>query len=473
LFTKCACLGGCHKGNARLAQQGRNTGTKNLTSPDWDRKVLARKIAVHPTPLLQFWMWAPTVERLLKIYLVLRRSNRNSFQLFFSSCQPVLQSHGELPSRGSAPPPANVAPRQTQRVSSRPTVRQPPELRRGGIPGAALPLKLVLRRGEFGCIRARQRVADCQTWHQLGISLFKSWLQIQSVQQQAENEAAGSFFQYFQSPGTQLLHPLAGLPYFSFCAADKQLKTASQLKSFCVKTNLLFFTIRNPLNQSHTLTRLGALLEALAMLLPGSASLGSRGFSPAPRRLQSSEQPPVQTRGCPTFCKRLPLTRLRQAAWLYFSYCNTAVHNLSSAPRTLAKYSSCIIAFYCWWKNLHTNCFPFYPWESHKHCTGQRVMHLEPPLQTATAMFERELSSSKRLAAPVCQSSFCWEDTREMLVTRHCWARFWIWRTLLPWLGTHDKRQVILWWLDAFNSKISNTEYRRLVGRQNNLENQQ
>lgn len=179
LFTKPASPGGCPKGNAPLTQVELNTGTKNQTSPDWDGKMLVGKIAVHPTPLLRFWMWALTAERLLKIHLILRRYNRNSFQVLSSSCQSVLQSHGELPSRGSAPPPTNASllptPWWTERVSSVPAIRLHPELQTRGIPRAVLlPLKLVVRRGEFRCIRARQYAAGCQTWHQLGISLFKS-----------------------------------------------------------------------------------------------------------------------------------------------------------------------------------------------------------------------------------------------------------------------------------------------------------
>lgn len=222
--------------------------------------------------------------------------------------------------------------------------------------------------------------------------------------QQAENEAAGSFFQYFQSAGTQLLHPLAGLPYFFFRAADKKLKTASQLKSFCVKTNLLFCTIRNSLNQSHSTMNLVPLTEGLVMLLPGWAPLRSRGFSLASRHMQSSKQPPAQTRGCPTFCRWLPLNHLHQTVWLYFLHCNTAVHNLSSAPRTLAKYSSCIIAFYCWLKSLGTNDFPLHPCKSHKHCTRQTVMHLEPPLPSAKTVLMRvvflQTLSSSHLPKP-------------------------------------------------------------------------
>lgn len=304
----------------------------------------------------------------------------------------MLQSQGKLPSQGSAPPPADAAPWCApwwrQRASGLTPSRLHPILWRRAIPRAVLlPLKLVVRREEFKCTRAKQYAADCQTWHQLGISLFKFYLQIQSVWQQAENEAAGSFFQYFQSAGTQLLHPLAGLPYFFFHAADKKLKTASQLKSFCVKTNLLFCTIRNSLNQSHTTMNLVPFIEGLVMLLPGWAPLRSRGFSLASRHMQSSKQPPAQTRGCPTFCRWLPLNHLHQTVWLYFLHCNTAVHNLSSAPRTLAKYSSCIIAFYCWLKSLGTNDFPLYPCKSHKHCTRQRVMHLEPPLPSAKTVF--------------------------------------------------------------------------------------
>lgn len=63
------------------------------------------------------------------------------------------------------------------------------------------------------------------------------------------------------------------------------------------------------------------------------------------------------------------------------------------------------------------------------------------------------------------QRSFCWEDMWEKLLRHHCWAHFQIWRILLCCLGINDKRQVILWWLDAFDYKISNARYKEISGK--------
>lgn len=204
------------------------------------------------------------------------------------------------------------------------------------------------------------------------------------MQQQAEKEAAGSFFRYFLSPGTQLLHPLAGPSYFFY--SDKQLKTLSQLSSFCVKTNLLFYTIKNSLNQSHSIMSLVPFQRVWWSCSMVQCFCEAEAFPWHPEVWKAASSL-LCKRGCPTFCKRLPLNQPHQTVWLYFSYCNTDVLNLSSAPGTAAKYSSCIIAFYCWLKSLSINYFPSYPWKSHKHHTRQKVMHLEPPLQSATAMF--------------------------------------------------------------------------------------
>lgn len=102
---------------------------------------------------------------------VINTRSRNSFLSSSSPCQPALQSQGELSCWGSAPWPA---PWWRQRVSSLLASRHHPELQRRAIPRAVLPLEVAARRKEFKCSRARQRAADCQTWHQQGISLFKS-----------------------------------------------------------------------------------------------------------------------------------------------------------------------------------------------------------------------------------------------------------------------------------------------------------
>lgn len=125
--NKCSTSDGCSLRNTHLAlvhkiclprwlplrecPNGTN-GTERrskTSSVQTDGKMLAGKIAVRPTSLLQLWMWALTAEKLLNTNLTLRRQNRNSVQLSLSSCQSVLQSHGELPSRSPAPLPTDAS----------------------------------------------------------------------------------------------------------------------------------------------------------------------------------------------------------------------------------------------------------------------------------------------------------------------------------------------------------------------------
>lgn len=189
------------------------------------------------------------------------------------------------------------------------------------------------------------------------------------------------------------------------------------------------------------------------MLLPGSASLWSGDFSLASRRMQSSEQSPVQTRGCPTFCKRLPLNHLHQTVWLYFWYCNTAVHNLSSASRTLAKYSSCIIGFLLLIEGSRYKLLSLLSLEN-----TQTLHKAECDAFRTTSAKCQSNVLTRVVFLRICQSSFYWEDTWEMLSTHHFWAHFWVWSILFSWLWIHSKREVIFWWL---------------VGTQQNLEKQQ